>query len=174
MEFRLEMLTSLSASQIERLVSALREPQGKGRPWGFSRRRRVLLVCTALRTNLTFRELAAIFRTSKSAVHRIVDRLCQRIGRLRFGSRKQDRRFSWVLDGTLVPTRDHAGAAKSKNYRWSCNLQVLVRRRDLRVIAVGGGGPGNRKDPLHYRAAAPAAAWPRPGPGLSDRRYPRR
>lgn len=50
------------------------------------------------------------------------------------------RRFSWVLDGTLVPVRDHAVAAKSKNYRWSCNAQVLIRRADLYVIAVGGGG----------------------------------
>ena len=49
-----------------------------------------------------------------------------------------DRRESWVVDGTLVPTRDHKAAAKSKNYRWSCNVQVLVRRRDLRVLADGG------------------------------------
>jgi len=33
----------------------------------------------------------------------------------------------------LIPTRDHAGAA-----------QLLVRRGDLRVVAISGGGPGNR------------------------------
>jgi len=59
-----------------------------------------------------------------------------------------------VVDGTLVPTRDHSAAAKAKNYRWSCNAQVLVRRRDLRVIAVAAGGPGNRNDPIHYRGSA--------------------
>ena len=64
-----------------------------------------------------------------------------------------DRRRSWIVDGTLIPTRDHVTAARSKNYRWSCNVQVLVRR-DLRVIAVGGGGPGNRNDPIHYRGSA--------------------
>jgi len=31
-------------------------------------------------------------------------------------------------------------------------VQVLVRR-DLRVIAVGGGGYGNRNDPIHYRGS---------------------
>jgi len=43
--------------------------------------------------------------------------------------------------------------ARSKNYRWSCNAQVLVRRRNLRVVEVSGGGPGNRNDPIHYRGS---------------------
>jgi hypothetical protein len=65
----------------------------------------------------------------------------------------RDRRDSWVVDGTLVPTRDHGRAARSKNYRYSCNAQVLARRRDLRVVAICGGGPGNRNDPVHYRGS---------------------
>lgn len=64
-----------------------------------------------------------------------------------------DRRWSWTVDGTLVPTRDHSTAVKSKNYRWSCNAQVLSRRTDLLVTAVNGGGPGNRNDPVHYRGS---------------------
>jgi len=60
---------------------------------------------------------------------------------------------AWIVDGTLVPTRDHSTAAKSKNYRWSCNAQVLVRGADLRVIAVVAGGPGNRNDTVHYRGS---------------------
>jgi hypothetical protein len=67
------------------------------------------------------------------------------------GAKNHDRRFAWIVDGTLIPTRDHRCAAKSKNYRWSCNAQVLVRCRDLTVIATVAGGPGNRNDPVHYR-----------------------
>ena len=65
----------------------------------------------------------------------------------------RDRRESWVVDGTLIPTRDHRRAARSKNYRWSCNAQVLIRRRDLRIAATTAGGPGNRNDPVHYRGS---------------------
>ena len=54
---------------------------------------------------------------------------------------------------TLIPTRDHACAARSKNYRWSCNAQVLVRSRDRRVIATSAGGSSNRNDPIHFRGS---------------------
>lgn len=30
---------------------------------------------------------------------------------------------------------------------------MLIRRRDLRIIATTGGGPGNRNDPVHYRGS---------------------
>ena len=119
----------------------------RGRPWARSLRRRVFIVCFALRTNLTLRELAAVFSISRSQAHRIVTDLVPRLAALL--TIDFDRRRSWIVDGTLVPTRDHTTAAKSKNYRWSCNLQVLVRR-DLRVIAISGGGRGNRNDPVHY------------------------
>lgn len=66
----------------------------------------------------------------------------------------RDRRESWVVDGTLVPTRDHRYAAKSKNHRWSCNAQVLIRRRDLYFIATVAAGAGNRNDPIHYRGSS--------------------
>jgi hypothetical protein len=69
----------------------------------------------------------------------------------------RDRRESWVVDGTLVATRDHRRAARSKNYRSSCNAQILARRRDLRILATSAGGPGNRNDPIHYRASPVAA-----------------
>ncbi len=52
-----------------------------------------------------------------------------------------------------MPTRDHARAARSKNYRWSCDAQVLVRWRDRRVVATSAGGPGNRNDPIHFRGS---------------------
>lgn len=113
----------------------------------------MLVVCTELRTNLTVRELAAVFGVSKSQAHRIVADLTPRLAALLDHTVDPDRRWSWVVDGTLIPTRDHLAAAKSKNYRWSCNAQVLVRRRDLRVIAVAAGGPGNRNHPVHYRGS---------------------
>jgi DNA-binding IclR family transcriptional regulator len=39
----------------------------------------VLVACAALRTNLTMRELAAVFRISKSAAHRIVTTMTPQI-----------------------------------------------------------------------------------------------
>ena len=125
----------------------------RGRRWATPLRQRVLVACVALRTNLTFRELAAMFEISRSQAHRIVVDLTHRLAELLPQTVQADRRWSWVLDGTLVPTRDHSAAAKSKNYRWSCNAQVLIRRRDLRVIAVTAGGPGNRNDPVHHRGS---------------------
>jgi hypothetical protein len=71
------------------------------------------------------RELGACFGVSKSTAHRIVS----------------------------IPTRDHSRAAKPKNYRSSCNAQILIRRRDLRIVATTAGGPGNHNDPLHYRGS---------------------
>ena len=52
-----------------------------------------------------------------------------------------------------IPTRDHRRAARSKNYRWSCHAQVLIRRRDLTVVATAAGGSGNRNDTIHYRGS---------------------
>jgi hypothetical protein len=142
----------------------------RGRPWGLSLHDRLRLVCWALRTNLTVRELACLFRVSKSQAHRVLASLVTRISALNVDQRL-DRRWSLAVDGTLVPTRDHAAAAKSKNYRWSCNLQVLIRRRDLRVLAVDGGGPGNRNDPVHYRGSLVEQRCQEHGRVLADGGY---
>jgi hypothetical protein len=45
-----------------------------------------------------------------------------------------------------------------------CNLQILARRADLTIIAITGGGPGNRNDPVHYRGSAVEALLPQPSP----------
>jgi hypothetical protein len=42
-----------------------------------------------------------------------------------------------VVDGTLVPTRDHIIAAQSKNYRYSTNHQVVIDADTRLVVAVG-------------------------------------
>ena len=67
--------------------------------------------------------------------------------------RLQDRRESWVVDVTLIPTRDLSHAAKSKHCRWWCSAQIVIRRRDLWIVATTAGGPGNRNDPLHDRGS---------------------
>lgn len=148
---RICVLAALDLRGLERVMAALSSEPRHGRPWSRSLRDRVLIACTALRTNLTFRELAAVFRISKSTAHRIVATMVRRLAAQLAPS--HDRRWSWVIDGTLVPTRDHATAARAKNYRWSCNAQVLVRRQDLRVVATAAGGAGNRNDPVHYRGS---------------------
>lgn len=150
---RARVLAALTALDQRRLVRRLAVGRGRGRPWSRSLGQRILIACTALRTNLTIRELAAVFRLSKSSAHRIVAAMVPRLAMLASSTTHHDRRWSWIVDGTLIPTRDHRYAAKSKNYRWSCNAQVLVRRRDLRVIAASAAGAGNRNDPVHYRAS---------------------
>lgn len=80
----------------------------KGRPWGLPLEDRVLLVAAYWRTNLTLGQLALLFGVSKSAVA------------LAAQPRKRFRHDAvLIVDGTLVPTRDHQVAEQSKNYRYS-------------------------------------------------------
>lgn len=151
-------------------MKRLRETPGRGRRWSCSLERRILITCVALRTNLTFRELAACFAISKSTAQRIVARMTYLLARVREAP-LDDRRVSWVVDGTLIPTRDHSCAARSKNYRWSCNAQLLVRRKDLWVIETSAGGPGNRNDPVHYRGSNVEVACQHHGRVLADGGY---
>jgi hypothetical protein len=167
---RLEVLAALDPRRLAAIVQRLAAERPRGRPWSRSLRQRVLLTCIALRTNLTFRELAAVCGTTKSTAHRIVAALVPRLAALARAVR-HDRRWSWVVDGTLIPTRDHARAAKSKNYRWSCNAQVLVRRIDLRVVATAAGGAGNRNDPIHYRGSVVELLCKSHGRVLADGGY---
>lgn len=51
-----------------------------------------------------------------------------------------------IVDGTLVPARDHTIAEQSKNYRYSTNHQVVIDADTRLVIAVGRPLPGNRND----------------------------
>lgn len=146
------VLAGLSRAQLFELVRRLPADARRGRPYARSLVHRVLLTCGALRTNLTVRELAAIARVPRSTAHRIVAAMTPRLAATM--TSLDDRRAAWVLDGTLVPTRDHGRAAKSKNYRWSCNAQLLIRRGDLGIVAAVASGPGNRNDPVHYRGSS--------------------
>ncbi|MFF7474267.1 DUF6192 family protein [Streptomyces sp. NPDC008092] len=140
--------TGLSPRLFGKLVSVLlRKGAGavrKGRPWGLPLEDRVLLVAAYWRTNLTMRQLASLFGISKSAADRIIDHLGPMIvlqPRKRFA-----KGAVLIVDGTLVPTRDHAIAAQSKNYRYSTNHQVVIDADTRLVVVIGRPLPGNRND----------------------------
>ncbi|HEX5061660.1 MAG TPA: transposase family protein [Kofleriaceae bacterium] len=135
----MRVLSAISTRRLALRLQRMPAECRRGRPRSRSRRDRLLITCAALRTNLTIRELAAVFAISKSTAHRIVAAITRRLSCL--GDPVcADRRWSWIVDGTLIPTRDHTYAARAKNYRWSCNAQLLVRRRGLRVVAISAGG----------------------------------
>lgn len=120
--------TGLSPRCFGKLVTALRREGAdtvrRGRPWSLPLEDRVLLVAAYWRTNLTLCQLALLFGISKSAADRIISRLAPML------ALRPRRRFRTdtvlIVDGTLVPIRDHAVAEQSKNYRYSTNHQVLI------------------------------------------------
>ncbi len=116
----------------------------RGRPWRLSLEDRVLLVATYWRTNLTLRQVAPLFGISKSAADRILDHLAPLLAISSARRRRED--TVYIVDGTLVPTRDHSVAASSKNYRYSTNLQVVIDANSRLVVAVGDPLPGSRND----------------------------
>ncbi|MFE7978638.1 transposase [Streptomyces shenzhenensis] len=149
--------TGLSPRQFGKPVSALRregaDPVRKGRPWSLPLEDRVLLVATYWRTNLTLRQPAPLFGVSKSAADRIVDHLGPAPA---LQQRKRFRKDTvLIVDGTLVPTRDHTVAEQSKNYRYSTDHQVVIDADTRLIVAVGRPLPGNRND---CRAWEPSGA----------------
>ncbi|MFE1288297.1 transposase [Streptomyces sp. NPDC058751] len=140
--------TGLSPRSFGTLVAQLRHEGAdavrRGRPWSLPLEDRVLLVTAYWRTNLTLRQLGPLFGVSKSAANRIVSQLGPLL------ALKPRRRFRkstvLIVDGTLVPTRDHRVAERSKNYRYSTNHQVVIDADTRRVVVVGRPLPGNRND----------------------------
>ncbi|CAL9278866.1 transposase [Streptomyces sp. SudanB135_2055] len=140
--------SGLSPRQFGKLITALRcegaDPVRRGRPWSLPLEDRVLLVAAYWRTNLTLRQLAPLFGVSKSAADRIIDHLGPAL------APQQRKRFRTdtvlIVDGTLVPTRDHSIAEQSKNYRYSTNHQVVIDADTRLVVAVGRPLPGNSND----------------------------
>lgn len=63
-----------------------------------------------------------------------------------------------IVDGTLVPTRDHSIAERSKNYRYSTNHQVVFDADTRLVVAVGRPVPGNRSDCKAWELSGAKAA----------------
>ncbi|BBC35089.1 hypothetical protein SGFS_063830 [Streptomyces graminofaciens] len=140
--------TGLSPRLFGKLVTVLRREGAdavrKGRPWSLPLEDRALLVAACWRTNLTMRQLAPLFGVSKSAADRIIDHLGPML------ALQPRKRFAkdtvLIVDGTLVPTRDHTVAEQSKNDRYSTNHQVVIDAGTRLVVVVGQPLPGNRND----------------------------
>ncbi|WP_124285413.1 transposase [Streptomyces sp. NBC_01259] len=152
--------SGLSPRQFEKLITALRregaDPVRKGRPWSLPLEDRVLLVAAYSRANLTLRQLAPLIGLSKSAADRIIDHLGPSLA---LQQRKRFRKDTvLIVDGTLVPTRDHSIAEQSKNYRYSTNHQVVIDADTRLVVAVGRPLPGNRNDCKAWELSGAKAA----------------
>ncbi|MBV6703272.1 transposase [Kitasatospora aureofaciens] len=140
--------TGLGSRQFRKLVTVLRRKEAgtvrRGRPWGLPLEDRLLLVAAYWRTNLTMRQLAPLFGVSKSAADRIINHLGPLLAlqpRQRFA-----KDAVLIVDGTLVPTRDHTVAEQSKNYRYSTNHQVVIDADSRLVVVIGRPLPGKRND----------------------------
>ncbi|MFH9734954.1 transposase [Streptomyces sp. NPDC017260] len=140
--------SGLSPRTFGKLLTALRregaDAARPGRSWSLSLEDRVLLVAAYWRTNLTLRQLAPLFGVSKSAADRVIAHLGPKLA---LQPRKRFRKDAvLIVDGTLVPTRDHSAAEQSKNYRYSTNHQVVIDADTRLVVVVGRPLPGNRND----------------------------
>lgn len=140
--------SGLSPRAFGKLVTVLRRAGvnsvRKGRPWSLPLEDRTLLVTAYWRTNLTMRQLAPLFGISKSAADRIIDHLGPMFA---LQSRKRFAKDAvLIVDGTLVPTRDHTIAERSKNYRYSTNHRVVIDADTRLVVVAGRPLAGNRND----------------------------
>ncbi|MFI0937445.1 transposase [Streptomyces sp. NPDC021020] len=152
--------TGLSPQQFGALITALRKedavPGRRGRPLVLPLEDRMLLVIAYWRTNMTLRQLALLFGISKSAADRIIGHIGPSL------ALRQRRRFRkdavLIVDGTLVPTRDHSIAERSKNYRYSTSHQVVIDAVTRRVVAVGRSLPGTRNDCKGWELSGAKAA----------------
>ncbi|MFH8626536.1 transposase [Streptomyces vietnamensis] len=152
--------TGLSPRCFSKLVTMLRcdgaDVVRRGRPWSLPLEDRVLLVTTYWRTNLTMRQIALLFGVSKSAAGRIIDHLGPKLA---LRPRKRFRKDTvLIVDGTLVPTRDHTIAERSKNYRYSTNHQVVIDADTRLVVVVGRPLAGNRNDCKAWEESGAKAA----------------
>jgi hypothetical protein len=79
---------------------------------------------------------------SKSAAIRVIDHLGMKF------ALQPRKRFTkdavLIVDGTLVPTRDHNVAEQSNNFRDSTIHQVVIDADTRLVVVVGRPMPGNR------------------------------
>jgi hypothetical protein len=95
------------------------------------------------------RQIGRLFGGSHSAAHRVIDTIGPLLALAPVRKRRID--AVTIVDGTLVPTRDHRLAAPSKNYWYSANVQVAIDADTRLVITTGDPRPGNRNDCTVYR-----------------------
>ncbi len=108
------------------------------------------------RTNLTLRQLAPLCGVSKSAADQIIAHFGPMLAlqpRQRFA-----KDTVLIVDGTLVSTRDHTVAERSKNYRYSTNHQVVIYADTRRVVVVGRPLALNRNDCKAWEESGAKAA----------------
>jgi DDE superfamily endonuclease/Helix-turn-helix of DDE superfamily endonuclease len=101
------------------------------------------------RTNLTLRQVGPLFGISHAAAHRVVDTLSALLALAPVRRRSPEE--VCLVDGTLVPLRDRTLAARSRNYRYSANVQIAIHANTRLVVALGEPLPGNRNDCRAYR-----------------------
>lgn len=111
----------------------------------------MLLVAVYWRTNLPMRQIGPLFGVSHAAAHRVIDKIEPLLALAPVRKHRVD--SVAIVDGTLVPTRDHRLAAPSKNYRYSANVQIAIDAGTRLVIATGDPQPGNRNDCTLYRSS---------------------
>ncbi|MER8070733.1 transposase [Streptomyces sp. NPDC094034] len=152
--------TGLSPRAFGKPVTVLRREGAdavrKGRPWGLSLDDRALLVAAYRPTNLTMRQLAPLCGVSRSAADRVINHLGPMLAlqpRKRFA-----RDILLIVDGTLVPTRDHTIAEQSKNHRYSTHHQAVIDADTRLVVVVGRPLPGNRNDCKAWEESGAKAA----------------
>ncbi|MFI6768188.1 transposase family protein [Streptomyces sp. NPDC050355] len=150
-----ETFTGLRMRQFARLLKVVRERGGNGpgggRPWCLPLADRVLLVAVYYRTNLTMRQLAPLFGVSPATVCRVIQRLRPLLA-LEPAARPADTADRlWIVDGTLIPVRDRALGASSRNYRFSANVQVIIDADTRLVVATARPAPGNKADAHVWR-----------------------
>src|SRR4051812_4971665 len=149
--------TGLRPAQFRKLVRLVAHRGGEaiadgrpGRPWALDLPDRVLLVAAYWRTNLTMRQLGPLFGISHSAVHRVIDTLGPLLA---LAPVRRPRGQVAIVDGTLVPTRDHRRAARSTNDRSAATRQVAIDATPRLVLAVGDPPPGHRTDTVVCRSS---------------------
>ncbi|EEP72364.1 transposase [Micromonospora sp. ATCC 39149] len=97
------------------------------------------------------RQIGPLFGVSHSAAHRVIDTLSPLLALAPVRRRRVEQIA--IVDGTLIPTRDHRLAAPSKNYRYSTNLQIAIDAHTRLVVALCDPQPGNRNDTIAYRSS---------------------
>lgn len=169
---RLLPLTGLTRRQFTNLVILLSATQRRhaGRPHGLPLAARLLMFCVGLRTNLTTRQLAALFDISQSSVDRINHVFTPILAGLLAPDPASPPGMA-IIDGTLIPDHDHTKSAVSKKQRRSACTQVLVHRSNRRVLAVEECWPGNRNDIVVARATMTEHLAAVRGPILGDSAY---